>query len=286
MLSIDNTFLTKRKVSTHERIKRALSLTMRHSNIDVLYVPTGLNKNRTRVLKSLSILEKIHPDYTNVFASNIIGKYENRPDNLHSMYLADFASSYVNKKADDLPIELDKIKRYTVPVSNIDDGKLNPNRIVFKNELGEMRKCSRLCLICFHKVSKLKSPEEHYWRLLQLHMAWRNENEFKQDNQSYEDRYKEVEGDILCNIKKHESYLDIDYEELQNFDFVQSDEEEDHVEFSMINPNLLDLDLVDSDSVSNSPVVSTIIDSVSLPDEQFHEICSQLNEGQPHCSIL
>ena len=37
MLSIGNTFLTKRDVSTHERIKR-VSLSMRHSNIDVVYV--------------------------------------------------------------------------------------------------------------------------------------------------------------------------------------------------------------------------------------------------------
>ena len=51
-------------------------------------------------------------------------------------------------------------------------------------------------------MSKLKSPEGHYLRLLQLYIPWRNENELKQDNQSYEDRYKEVEGDILSNIKK------------------------------------------------------------------------------------
>ena len=58
---------------------------MRHSNIDVLYIRSGLKKNRTRMLKLLSILEKMYPDDTNVFASNIINKYENRPDNLHSM---------------------------------------------------------------------------------------------------------------------------------------------------------------------------------------------------------
>ena len=83
-------------------------------------------------------------------------------------------------------------------------------------------------------MSKLKSPEEHYLRLLQSYMPWRNENEFKQDSQSYEDRYKEVEGDILCNIKK-QPYLGIDYTELQNFDFTQSDEEEDNAEFSILN---------------------------------------------------
>ena len=77
MLSIGNTILTKREVSTHEAIKRVLSLPMRHSNIDVLYVPAGLKKNITRMLKSLSTLEKMHPDDTNVFASNNIDKYEN-----------------------------------------------------------------------------------------------------------------------------------------------------------------------------------------------------------------
>ena len=45
-------------------------------------------------------------------------------------------------------------------------------------------------------------------------MPWRSHGELKQDNQSYEDRYKEVEGEVLRNIKKHEPYLDIDYEEL------------------------------------------------------------------------
>ena len=113
-------------------------------------------------------------------------------------------------------------------------------------------------------------------------MSWRNENELKLENQCYEDRYREVEGDILCNIKKHEPYLDIDYEELQNFSFVQSEAEEDNTHFSMTNPNLLDLDLEGSDNVSNAPVVSIIIDNFLLPDEQFYEIFSQLNEGQQH----
>ena len=89
-------------------------------------------------------------------------------------------------------------------------------------------------------------------------MPWGNENELKQDSQSYEDRCKEDEGDILCNIEKHEPYLGINYEELQNFKFIQSGEE-----FSMINPNLLDVDLEDSD-VINATAVSTIIDNLLL----------------------
>ena len=61
-----------------------------------------------------------------------------------------------------------------------------------------------------------------------------------------------------------------------------SGEEEDNAEFSMINPNLLDLDLEFSDNMSNAPVLPTIIDTLLLPNEQFYVICSQLNEVQQH----
>ena len=82
----------------------------------------------------------------------------------------------------------DEIKSYTVPVPNVDDAKLNLNITGLENELGEMRERSQPCFICFHRVSKLKSPEKHYLRLLQLCMPRRNENELKQGNQSYLDR--------------------------------------------------------------------------------------------------
>ena len=45
---------------------------------------------------------------------------------------------------------------------------------------------------------------------------------------------------------------------------------------------MLDLDLEDNDNVINTTAVSTIIDNLLLPSEQFYEICSQLNEGQQH----
>ena len=44
MHSIGNIFSTKSEVFTLEAVKRVLSLPMRNSNIDVLYVPMGLKK--------------------------------------------------------------------------------------------------------------------------------------------------------------------------------------------------------------------------------------------------
>ena len=68
-------------------------------------------------------------------------------------------------------------------------------------------------------MSKLKSPEEHYLTHLQLYIPWRKKDKLKQGKKSFEDRYKEVGGEILCNVRKYEPYLDIDYEELQSLTF-------------------------------------------------------------------
>ena len=280
MHSIGNVFITKREVSTHEAVKRVLSLPMRHSNIDVIFVPTGLKKNRTRMLKPQSILEVMNHDDTNVYASSILDKYENRPNELEDMCLADFASNYVSKKAD-LQVEPEDIKSYTAPVSGIDELQPSTNIIVLKKDLGEMKKRSRPCVIRFHKVSKLKSSEEFYLRLLQLYMPWRNESELKEDNQNYEDKYNEVEKEIKCNKDKHEPNLEIDYEELHNYDILESDEEEDNNDFSMINPDLIDLDIDDnSTATQNVPIAPTTIDNLLLSNDRYYEICSQLNEGQ------
>ena len=130
MHSIGNVLLTKSEVSTHEAVKGVFSLPMWRSNIDVLYVPTCLKKSRTRILKSPSILEKIHLDDTNVFAPNIIDKYENQQNDLHSFCLADFASSYVREKAVDVLIEPDELKSYSVPGANIND--FEPNHDIIK----------------------------------------------------------------------------------------------------------------------------------------------------------
>ena len=85
----------------------------------------------------------------------------------------------------------------------------------------------------------------------------------KQDNQNYEDKYKEVENDIFCNISKDEPYLNIDYGELNIIGMVQS---VDNDEYNKLN--------LGSNS-SNSYFAAPSIDDL-LPNEQYHKLCSQL----------
>ena len=76
-------YITKREISTQEAVKRVLSLLLRHSSI--VYVATGLKKNRIRMFKSQSVLELMDPDDSDAYASNLLSKYENRPNSLEDM---------------------------------------------------------------------------------------------------------------------------------------------------------------------------------------------------------
>ena len=279
MRDIGNVFLTKREVSTHEAIKRVLSLPLRHSNIDVQYVPTGLKENRTRMLKPQSLLEKMDSDDTNVYSLSMLDKYAHRPNNLEQLCYADFASNYISKKVD---VDSENIESYTVPVSDVIQVPLNPNCIVLKDNLGQMRKRSRPCVIRFHKVSKLKNPESHYLRIVQLYLPWRNEDELKHEDGTYESKYKEVENEISVNRKRHEPYVDIDYEEIYNRDLQESDNEDEEQDpnFSMFDPNLIDYDEDVTNSTTSGPIAPTTVNDLLLPNEIYYEMCSQLNEMQ------
>ena len=199
------------KVSTHEANKRVLSVPMRHSNIDVLYVPTGLKKNTIRVLKPASWWYKC-------ICMLYYWQIQNWSDKTHSMCLADFTFSYVSRKADDVPIGPDEIKSYTVTVSNIDGSKLNPKLIVLKMDFMKCRNIVDLSLFVLTKFLN--------WTM-QKCITW--------DFYSYK-----RPGGMRMNWNRatrvmkiwNEPYLGIHYEELLNFSYLQSGKEENNAEFS------------------------------------------------------
>ena len=55
-----------------EAIQRLLSMPMRHSNNDVVYIPTGQKKKQIGMLKPQDFLGKMNPNYTNIYALSIL----------------------------------------------------------------------------------------------------------------------------------------------------------------------------------------------------------------------
>ena len=80
---------------------------------------------------------------------------------------------------------------------------VNSQVIKLKSNKGKMRKRKYQCVIRFHKVSKLKNPEEYYLCILQLYLPWRNEDALTGTFNTYQERYEQVKDDISKNIERH-----------------------------------------------------------------------------------
>ena len=286
---IGNIFLRNREVGLHEATKRVLSGPFRRSNIATVYIPTGHQTERIRMLKPREILEQMDPDDTNIFSTNMIEKYANRPDNLDNTCYADFATTYISKNVKETPDD-DDIRKYTNPVDfDVMDKEDDSSIIILKNDLGKMRK-RRKCVMRYHKPSKFSSPEDYYMVLLQLYMPWRMEDEIIGSFEKYETRFNHELPNITENILKHEpnfgkiEYDEVDFENNSNsVDDSCSEEEEmdSDNDYSAFDPSLLDFDSGFEDlDCKNSLHTSSIQDRLTIPLDSFYMMCSQLNEGQ------
>ena len=85
------------------------------SNIGCDFVFTGPSEKKLRVLKPRDVLQKMHPEDTNIFANGIIEKCANYPDDLENECYVYFAAGYVIVNTKDI-VEDDNIENYTSPV--------------------------------------------------------------------------------------------------------------------------------------------------------------------------
>ena len=287
--AIGNQFITKREVSLHEALTRGLSMPLRRSNVDVVYIPTGEKKNITRVLKPLQQLEQMDPDDEDVFAINMLDRYANRPETLEEICYASFASNYKHKSIENTKIDDDdKLESvYSTAVSGYVDVPEDGSIIKLKNDMGFMRKRSRPCVIRWHSVSKDKSPELYYLRILQLYLPWRSEDELCHNNGSYFSKYEEVKDIIYDTIMKFEPYHEMSTEDLENA-YDSSDDEltnensgdESENDFSIFDPNNLEFDSEDTLPTNISGVSCNNSNSLSIPREKYYAMCKELNNEQ------
>ena len=161
-----------------------------------------------------------------------------------------------------------------------------------------MRKRDKPMIIRFNKFSRLNDTTKRHRHRLVLCLPWKDENKLKQDDETYEDQYKVVENDIMETMEKRESTVDIDYDELLNHvDDDQNDDIDDdqnnenqHKEESeygiMIPEGLLDLNLDlennGNNSVNASSASTATVTNLTLPNDEYYNMCTQLDERQQH----
>ena len=141
---IGNTFLKCREVSQHEAIARLISMPLRESNVEVLFVPTDYENERTRILKPAVQLQNMNANDSNVFVENKLDLYSCRSANANNMCLAVFAAWYKRKKTfvanDNADEEHSEEEDCHENVSTSDASSDYPSVIVLGNSFGYMCK--------------------------------------------------------------------------------------------------------------------------------------------------
>ena len=165
--------MSSREVSSQECVYRCLpELWLRKTFPGTLYINTGLPEARIRTMKSKEKIAELDDDSTDIFNSNIIERYCDRPDRnfmngvyaqLHGMCLAKFAShyykQYYSKEQKDNDNQQVVLSDDAVKNQHGDHSRL-PKKIKLTTRK-ETMKCRKVqAVIRFHTPSKTTEPEK------------------------------------------------------------------------------------------------------------------------------
>ena len=194
---VGTAFLSCREVSAQECVYRCMpELWLRKTFPCTVFVNTGLPEERCRVAKSQEEIEALDDDSTDIFMSNIIERYSERPNIVNHLCLAEFAAYYYKDYRKD-PDEFNDVQPNVLSDDLVESNHISncesvlPPTIKLNNEQ-ETMKCRKIkAVIRFHTPSKAKEPEKFYHHLLMLYFPWRKESDLLGDDQLYSTKFQE-----------------------------------------------------------------------------------------------
>ncbi|CAB4044054.1 Hypothetical predicted protein [Paramuricea clavata] len=168
-------FLSTREVSAQECVYRCMpELWLRNIFPKTLFVSTEFAENRVRFAKKQQELDELDDDSTDIFKSNIIVRYSDRPKNIplvNDMCLALFAAHYFNDYKSDFNEVSDSqpevLSDDFIESQNIENHNPElPDRIKLVNSK-KIMKCRKIkAVIRYHTPNKRKEPEKYFHHLL------------------------------------------------------------------------------------------------------------------------
>ncbi|XP_061168811.1 uncharacterized protein LOC133178060 [Saccostrea echinata] len=184
MKKIGSAYLHHREVSAQEAVYRVCNLKMKECSRKVVFVPVG--DNPLRLSKPLSLIKKKsnleiisdeEDDENDIWMTNIIERYENRPDNpvFHDMCLANFCSEFRVLAKSEVP------------------KKENENVFELQNGKGYVQRRTRTqhAVVRYPRFNVEKMSEKYHRSILQLFLPYRIEKQLKPPGfELYEDFYE------------------------------------------------------------------------------------------------
>ena len=214
-----NQFLNATEICAQEAVYLALQLPLTRKTRQVVFINTSAPEDRTRLLKSEELLKELPENSTDIYSSNELIRYTQRPKQLENWCLADYVSKLnvqypksTEKETTDRKQFDDNVDDEIKINNDIDDDDILSNEdvqsgktvinIELKNGLKiKSRKHPRV-IRCVRFKEKV-DPENYYREQLLLYWHWRNEQvDLLADGESYKAHYDRIKS--FLNVKKKE----------------------------------------------------------------------------------
>ena len=291
-------FLNAREVSAQEAVYRLLSFPLFKCSFRTVFVPADLPEKRVLLMKPKCVIQGMEDEDEDIFMKNIIDKYAARPQKLKSLCLAYFSIWYCSTSNVSKPADTDdEDEKKEVETT----GKV----IQLNNNIGLMRKAKKPAVLCYHKLSEQKQPEEYFYQQILLYLPWTNEQMLLK-LPSFKEHYMRHISEISKNraeIEHHTEIIEQAVEQFEDmgpplhaFDEIAPETEQDRDDaeaegaeadphFAVLQPE--DDQVADSGDMDNvkaadsTPVTYSIEKRPGvLPQQEFYTLIRTLNSKQ------
>ncbi|XP_050303297.1 uncharacterized protein LOC126741056 isoform X3 [Anthonomus grandis grandis] len=180
--SLAAAFLNASEVSAQEAAYSVLQLPMHDTCTSYVYIHTNPIRERTKMLKPLAQLKEMDNDDPNIYCDGLIEHYEQRPDEMENICLAEFAAYY------------DFFKK---------QAETKANGLPLKDGSGVLVKRGHAKILAYRSYGLQQDPLNYYREQIMLYIPWRNEvDEVENDNIDQQTIYKDRYQEIVANRQK------------------------------------------------------------------------------------
>lgn len=224
LFKVVNAFLNNCEISAQEIALHVLSIPMSRASIGDVYINTVPINERTFMKKSskeLEMLREQDPNSTNIQEKGLLDHYEQRPDELDNICLADFASGYEFKKYKERNLG-ETLRDCEIDECNDDEEviELKPLKILqLKDKSGYMCERRRNKVIRFRRYNEAEDKVNYMRENLMLFVPYRIEPTLEDNIEMLFEQHKDLIRDNRSKYCKYDATFDninIEIEELEN----------------------------------------------------------------------
>ena len=226
-----------REVSMQELVFRLLGYSMCSASRKHKFIQTQPPSKRDGLIRPN--FEDLN-DEDNVFCNNIIDYYQNRPDCLEDITLAEFAADYEYEKCRAScvtePSEMTKYNKHN-DFDEPDEDDTNENAenvdknqtLLLKNNMGVLKRRRRRAIIRYFKGKSFQTDETYIRTLMLLFFPFQNEVIEVHEHRNIMEKYDRVRETVERNQVQFEPNPEF-MDHLENFQNENDDSEEDQDE--------------------------------------------------------